>query len=168
MSGGARRRSRIAGRAQQRIDYTLDRLRRAGYVRLVRPVGNTQADPLYEIADDYLAFWFGVLREDADLIAGGQGTAVRRRSEPRWQHHLGRVFEALAREHAVDLVRREALPANMIVGRWWRDEVAEVDVLGLLGARVGLIGECRWQASGPSPARHGRTAPQAGVLARGR
>jgi uncharacterized protein len=37
MAGGARRRSRIAGRAQQRIDYTLDRLRRAGYVRACGP-----------------------------------------------------------------------------------------------------------------------------------
>lgn len=30
LGAGTRRRSRIAGRAQQRIDYTLDRLRRAG------------------------------------------------------------------------------------------------------------------------------------------
>ena len=69
---GARRRSRIAGRAQQRIDYTLERLRRAGYVRRVVPVGRTTADPLYEIADTHLAFWFGVLRADVDLIEGGQ------------------------------------------------------------------------------------------------
>jgi uncharacterized protein len=70
---GARRRSRIAGRAQQRIDYTLERLRRAGYVRRAVPVGRVTADPLYEIADTYLAFWFGVLRDDVDLIEGGQG-----------------------------------------------------------------------------------------------
>jgi AAA+ ATPase superfamily predicted ATPase len=79
MAAGARRRSKIAGRAQQRIDYTLDRLRRAGYVRLVRVLGSGgSTDPLYEIADDYLAYWFGVLRDDADLIEGGQGSAVAR------------------------------------------------------------------------------------------
>jgi uncharacterized protein len=79
MAGGARRRSRIAGRAQQRIDYTLDRLRRAGYVRTVRALGaGGSADPLYEIADVYLAHWFAVLRDDADLIEGGQGSAVQR------------------------------------------------------------------------------------------
>ncbi|HEX5493446.1 MAG TPA: ATP-binding protein, partial [Mycobacteriales bacterium] len=77
MAGGARRRSRIAGRAQQRIDYTLDRLRRAGYVRAVRSLGSGgSADPRYEIADDYLAYWFAVLRDDADLIEGEQGSAV--------------------------------------------------------------------------------------------
>lgn len=150
IGGGARRRSRIAGRAQQRIDYTLDRLRRAGYVRLVRPVGAPSADPLYEIADDYLAFWFDVLRDDADLISGGQGGAVRVRSEQRWQRHLGRVFESLARDHAADLVRQGTFPSPMIVGRWWKDEVAEVDVLGLVGERTGLVGESRWQAASPS------------------
>jgi uncharacterized protein len=80
IGSGARRRSRIAGRAQQRIDYPLERLRRAGYVRRVVPVGSTSADPLYEISDTYLAFWFCVLRDDADLIAGGQGAAVTARS----------------------------------------------------------------------------------------
>jgi AAA+ ATPase superfamily predicted ATPase len=150
IGGGARRRSRIAGRAQQRIDYTLDRLRRAGYVRLVRPVGAAAADPRYEIGDDYLAFWFEVLRDDADLIEGGQGAAVRHRTLERWQRHLGRVFESLAREHAIELVRRGLLPADMIIGRWWKDEIAEVDVLGLTGAQTGLLGECRWQGRGIS------------------
>ena len=32
-------------------------------------------------------------------------------------------------------------------GRWWRDEVVEVDVLGLLDGRTRLLGEARWQAS---------------------
>ncbi|AVT31189.1 MULTISPECIES: ATP-binding protein [unclassified Plantactinospora] len=146
MAGGARRRSRIAGRAQQRIDYTLDRLRRAGYVRAVRPIGaGGSADPMYEIADDYLAYWFAVLRDDADLIDGGQGPAVRRRTWGRWQTHLARVFEAAAREHAQHLVATGALPAETVVGRWWKDETVEIDVLGLAGDDPVLVGEARWQ-----------------------
>ncbi|MGH3994832.1 MAG: ATP-binding protein, partial [Pseudonocardiaceae bacterium] len=137
LGAGNRRRSRIASRAQQRIDYTLDRLRRAGYVRAVRPLGApSSADPMYEIADPYLAFWFAVLREDAELIEGGQGQAVQQRVKQRWQAHLGRVFEHAARDHAVRLVGSGDLPAGMIVGRWWRNEVAEVDVLGLLQDRT--------------------------------
>lgn len=143
---GARRRSRIAGRAQQRIDYTLERLYRAGYVRRVVPLGQPTADPLYEIADTYLAFWFGVLRDDVDLIEGGQGGAVRRRTRERLQQHIGRVFEGACRDHAARLVRDRALPEDMIIGRWWRDETAEVDVLGMIGDRTTLLGECRWQA----------------------
>jgi AAA+ ATPase superfamily predicted ATPase len=147
MAGGARRRSKIAGRAQQRIDYTLDRLRRAGYVRVVRSLGNAGSpDPLYEIADDYLAYWFAVLRDDADLIDGGQGPAVRQRTAGRWQTHLARVFEHAARAHAQRLVASGALPSDTIVGRWWKDETVEIDVLGLSGDQPILVGECRWQA----------------------
>ncbi len=147
LGAGTRWHSRIAGRAQQRIDYTLDRLRRAGYVRAVRPHGAPRtADPMYEIADPYLAFWFAVLREDADLVEGGQGHAVQQRVRECWQAHLGRVFEEVAREHAVRLVGSGELPAQMTVGRWWRDELAEIDVLGLLGGRTRLVGEARWQS----------------------
>ena len=153
MAGGARRRSRIAGRAQQRIDYTLDRLRRAGYVRQVRSLGPTgSADPFYEIADDYLAFWFAVLRDDADLVEGGQGAAVQARTTGRWQSQLGRVFEVAARSHAQRLVATGELPTGTVIGRWWQDETVEIDVLGLAGAGADgtdgpvLVGEARWQA----------------------
>jgi uncharacterized protein len=146
IGSGSRRRSRIAGRAQQRIDYTLDRLRRAGFVHQVHPVGSPTSDPHYEIADHYLAFWFSVLRDDVDLIEGGQGEAIRLRTAGRWQTHLGRVFEAAARDHAVRLVQAGELPHDLIIGRWWKDEHAEIDVLGLRGDRTALIGECRWQS----------------------
>lgn len=145
IAGGARRRSRIAGRAQQRIDYTLDRLRSAGYVRAVRPVGVAGSpDPMYEIADTYLAYWFAVLRDDADLIEGGQGEAVQRRTDDRWRQHLASVFEAAARAHAQRLVGGE-LPPDTVVGRWWLDETIEIDVLAMSGYRPVLVGECRWQ-----------------------
>jgi AAA+ ATPase superfamily predicted ATPase len=146
MAGGARRRSRIAGRAQQRIDYTLDRLRRAGYVQLVRPLGDGGAgDPLYEIADPYLSYWFAVMRDDADLIEGGQGRAVRHRTAGRWQTHLGRVFEEAARAHVGRLVVAGELPPDTLVGRWWKDETVEIDVLATVATGPVLVGECRWQ-----------------------
>jgi hypothetical protein len=151
LGSGARRRSRIASRAQQRIDYTLDRLRRAGYVQAARPHGSSAAaDPLYEIADPYLAYWFSVLREDADLIEGGQGHAVQQRVNGRWQTHLARVFENAARDHALRLVQAGDFPSATTVGRWWRDEVAEVDVLGLLNQQTRILGEVKWRADGPT------------------
>ena len=33
----------------------------------------------------------------------------------------------------------------MIIGRWWRDETVEIDVLGISADRTGMLGECRWQ-----------------------
>jgi hypothetical protein len=35
----------------------------------------------------------------------------------------------------------------MIIGRWWRDEITEIDVLGISGDRTALLGECRWQTA---------------------
>jgi uncharacterized protein len=35
----------------------------------------------------------------------------------------------------------------MIIGPWWRDETAEVDVLGMIGDKTALLGECRWQTT---------------------
>jgi len=45
------------------------------------------------------------------------------------------------------LVRDRLLPEDMGIGRWWRAETAEVDVLGMVGDKTALLGECRWQAA---------------------
>lgn len=70
---------------------------------------------------------------------------MRRRTWGRWQTHVARVFEAAAREHAQRLVAAGDLPDEMVIGRWWKDETVEFDVLGLVGDAPGLVGECRWQ-----------------------
>jgi uncharacterized protein len=140
------RRGKIASRANQRIDYTLTKLREAGYVRSERPLGETSTvPPQYGIADVYLAFWLSVLRDDAELIDGGQGRAVLHRQRSRLDRHISATYEQLARDHAVRLVLDGRLPADTIVGRWWRDEVVEIDVLGLSGDQPVLVGEAKWQ-----------------------
>jgi uncharacterized protein len=45
------------------------------------------------------------------------------------------------------LVRDGVLPQSMIIGWWWRDETAEIDILGMADDQTALLGECRWQAS---------------------
>ena len=103
----------------------------------------------YEIPDPYLRFWFQVLYTETALIEGGQGDAVLERVMPRWQTHVGLVFEEQARAHARRLVQRGELPADLVVGRWWspRGASVEVDVLGLRGNRTAILGEARWQAA---------------------
>jgi uncharacterized protein len=133
-------------RAEQRIDQTLIHLQRSGYVAAERPVGApSTADPLYRLVDPYLRYWFAVLREDADLIDGGQGEVIRRRVQARWEAHVQAVFEEVARAHAMRMVAEGELP-DAIIGRWWKDEVVQVDVVGLdaAGAAV-VVGEAKWQ-----------------------
>jgi uncharacterized protein len=72
--------------------------------------------------------------------------AVKKRTTGQWQRHVGDVFERACRAHAQRLVTSGALADDTVIGRWWKDETAEIDVLGLRGDRPVLIGECRWQA----------------------
>jgi hypothetical protein len=41
------------------------------------------------------------------------------------------------------------LPGDIVIGRWWRNSPAqvEVDVLGLQGGRTALVGEAKWDAN---------------------
>lgn len=145
---GSTKFSEIAGQAGQRVEHPLDVLVRAGFVRKSLPIGAPRAArPLYEIDDVYLAFWFRVLYSDLALIESGQGPAVLERALPRWQAHVGWVFEEAARAHARRIVARGALPSDLVVGRWWAatGEPCEADVLGLRGNRTALLGEARWQ-----------------------
>lgn len=146
---GCTRRSQIASEAAQRVDHPLDVLIRSGFVRRSVPLGAPRRSrPIYEIDDDYLAFWFSVVYSEVAHVGAGQGRAALKRRRQEWQKHLGRVFEELARDHARRRVAAGAWPEDMVVGRWWSASgpPAEVDVLGLRGSRSALLGEARWQA----------------------
>ena len=147
---GRTRFSHIAGEVGQRIDHALKVLIRTGFVAKDLPVGAPRgARSSYEILDPYLRFWFQVLYTEVALIEGGQGEAVLERVLPRWQTHVGFVFEEQARAHARRLVQRGELRADLVVGRWWsgRGASVEVDVLGLRGSHTALLGEARWQSA---------------------
>ena len=146
---GRTRFAEIAAESGQRVERPLEILIRAGLISRVIPVGAPRgARANYEIADPYLAFWFGVLYSDIPQIEAGQGSAVLNRKNPSWQRHLGAVFEDLARLHARRLALRGELPSDLAIDRWWASsgEPCEVDVVGLRGARTLLLGEARWQA----------------------
>lgn len=146
---GKTRFSEIAAESDQRVERPLEILERAGLIARALPVGAPKgARPRYEIADPYLAFWFGVLYSDIPQIEAGQGAAVMRRRRPAWQGHLGAVFEDAARAHARRLVAAGELTDDLVVGRWWATtgKPCEIDVLGLRGSEARLLGEARWQS----------------------
>lgn len=145
---GASRFSEIASQADQRVEHPLDVLTGSGFIRRATPLGAPRAaQPIYEIADPYLAFWFGVLYSDIPFVETGQGRQVLRRKEPQWQRHLGWVFEEQARAHARRLVASRELPNDLVIGRWWTTagQPREVHVLGMRGSRTHLVGEAKWQ-----------------------
>jgi AAA+ ATPase superfamily predicted ATPase len=145
---GHTRYGEIANEAGQRIEAPIDLLVRAGFLDKRLPVGAPKASrPSYAISDPYISFWFSSLYPYATEIEADQGPAVQKLVVPRWQRHMGEVFEALARVHAAHLVQTGDLPRDVVVGRWWSASgpQCEVDVLGLRGNRTLLLGEARWQ-----------------------
>ncbi|HSF18164.1 MAG TPA: ATP-binding protein [Vicinamibacteria bacterium] len=145
---GLTRYSEIASAAAQRIERPLTVLSEAGFVEKAVPLGAPKGARFdYAILDPYLRFWFSVLYADRGLIEGGQGRAVLLRAKPRFETHVGRVFEDLARAHARRLVREGEFPEDVVIGRWWASSgpPCEIDVLGLRGKRTYLVGEAKWQ-----------------------
>jgi AAA+ ATPase superfamily predicted ATPase len=146
---GRSRYSEIAGLAEQRVEQPLDVLVHAALIRRTLPLGAPKAaNPLYELADLYLAFWFGVIYSEIPQIEAGQGRQVLKRIRPKLETHLGRVFEEAARDHACRLVAAGRLPSELVIGRWWTSsgQPCEIDVLGLLGSQTYLLGEAKWQS----------------------
>lgn len=147
---GATRYSEIASHAGQRVDRPLQVLEQAGFITRRTPIGEARrTEPKHEIDDVYLHFWFDVVERDLQLIEGGQGEAVIRRAEKRWNTHLGWVFEREARAHAARLVRHSMLPDDMLIGSWWtsRPFQAEIDVVGIRDNHWELAGEAKWSSS---------------------
>ncbi len=146
---GRTRFAEIAAESAQRVEHPLEVLIRAGLVRRALPIGAPRgARASYELADAYLAFWFGVLYSDIPQIEAGQGSAVVSRKSPSWQRHLGAVFEDAARAHARRLIASGELPGDLVVDRWWAasGEPCEIDALGLRRTQAVLFGEARWQS----------------------
>lgn len=155
IGAGARTHAAVSRDAGQRLDRSRILLLQAGLIRIERPLGSPDRTPgLYSLTDPYLQCWHELCWADLGLIDGGQGAAVLSRRLPRWQRHLGRVFEEQARAHAVRLALSGRLPSDAVYGRWWTTsgKQDEVDVLGMVDKRSVLIGEAKW-GSRPLDAR---------------
>ncbi len=145
---GRSRPSEIATEAGGRVERPLEALRRAGLVRLCKPLGAPrQARPSYRVDDAYLRFWFRVLANHVQRVEAGQGAAVLRHAEAAWQEQLGWSFEEAARQHAAWLAVNGTLPAGALTGEWWTatGPPAQVDVLARHEHRTVAVGEARWQ-----------------------
>ncbi|MGH9101716.1 MAG: ATP-binding protein, partial [Acidimicrobiales bacterium] len=142
VGSGARTRSVIGREAGQRLERPLELLTRAGLLRVDRPLASPDHTPgRYELTDTYLRAWYALCWADLGLIAGGQGKQVLTRRWPRWQRHLGWVFEEQARAHAVRLAAAGRLPSEATYGRRWSTTgpQVEIDILGMTGRRAVLV-----------------------------
>jgi len=104
---------------------------------------------LYKISDPFLRFWFRYVEPNRSRLGAGQVAAVEEEIGQRLGHHVGEIWEELARA-SVPLLSPGGKTWGP-VGRWWGPGLdrrpLEVDLVAhsLDGTSV-LIGEVKWAA----------------------
>lgn len=129
----------------------LERLVELRLVERMVPVTEDRARTrrrLYRIADNFLAFWLGVLDRHRSAISRGLGEQILPVLSEQLDEHMGERWEAAFRQHLLRLAADGELgPAIVDVGRWWQDgPPIEIDAVALAGRRreAVLLGEAKW------------------------
>jgi AAA+ ATPase superfamily predicted ATPase len=129
---------------------TLERLIQLRLVDRIRPV--TDADRSrqrrYRIADNFLAFYLGLLSRYRGEIERGLGATILPVLTASLDDHMGPVWEEAFRDHLRRLAVDGALGANIVaIGPWWTpDGQVELDAVALAerSRTPVLVGEAKW------------------------
>lgn len=152
---GCHRISEIAarlGKPMTALSRPLQRLQDMDLITRELPFTETPRNSkrtLYKISDPFLRFWFRYVDVNRSRLGAGQLAAVEEEVRQRLGHHIGEVWEELARA-SVPLLRPDGRDWGT-AGRWWGPgldrQPLEVDLVAfsLDGGSV-LVGEVKWAA----------------------
>jgi hypothetical protein len=132
---------------------TLDRLAELRLVERIMPVTDTVRSRrrLYRIADNFLAFYLGVLTRHRAEIERGLGEALLPVLLDGLDDHLGGPWEEAFREHLRRLATTGGIGEGVVaVGPFWdADSRNEIDAVVLAGRdrHPVLVGEAKWARS---------------------
>jgi len=124
-------------------------------LRLVERVVPVTEDPrrtrrrIYRIADNFLAFWLGLLDRHRAEIERGLGTSILGVLMASLDDHLGSPWEEAFRMHLRRLAAQGELADDIVaVGPFWtaEEDQREIDAVALAGRNreAVLVGEARW------------------------
>ncbi len=152
---GCHRASEIAarlGKPATSLGRPLQRLLEMDLIKRETPFGTSPRGSkrtLYRISDPFLRYWFRFVEPHRSRLEAQQLSAVEKDISRRFSHHLGEVWEELARASVphLDCFGKKWGPAS----RWWgpgRDrKPLEVDLVAESEAgECVLVGEVKWAA----------------------
>ena len=142
--------SQEAGLPSRGASKYLDVLQDLGLIERKTPITERRPERsrqgLYDIIDNYVAFWFRfVLPNQPYLEEGRREYVLNERILPNLPDYASRRFEDVCRRF---LQRRQGQGTLSSIefdriGAWWSSS-EEVDVVAMHGDEVLLIGECKW------------------------
>lgn len=151
IAAGRTRHSEIAQAVGTEPARALERLVELELVERLVPVTERAARTkrrVYRLADNFLAFWLGVLDRHRSAIERGLGREVLPTLVAELDDLMGERWEDAFRRHLVRLAGTGDLGPDIVdVGRFWRDSPpVEIDAVALAGRRreAVLAGEAKW------------------------
>jgi uncharacterized protein len=152
IAAGRTKHNEIADAIRADPSRTLDRLVSLRLIERLIPVTEDPARTrrrAYRIADDFLAFWLGLLDRYRPEIERGLCATILPVLMSGLDDHLGPRWEGMFRDHLRRRAERGELgPGVVAVGPFWTtaDESIEIDAVALAGREGAVIavGEARW------------------------
>ncbi len=159
IAAGRTKHNEIADAVRADPTRTLDRLVE---LRLVDRIAPVTEDPrrtrrrVYEIADNFLAFWLRIVAPHLAEIERGLGSGILSVIMQELDHHMGHRYEDAFRAHLRRLAEEGRLGKDIVaVGSFWTaaDDPGEIDAVVLAGRRreAVLVGEAKWARTVDGP-----------------
>jgi len=148
---------------------TLERLVELRLVERLVPVTEDPARSrrvVYRLADNFLAFWLGVVDPYRSEIDRGLGPSILPVLLASLDDFMGGRFEEAFRQHLRRLAAAGDLGDVVAIGPFWAGPDVEIDAVALAGrARAAvLVGEAKWTRAVDAPALESALARKAAAL----
>ncbi|HVS99500.1 MAG TPA: ATP-binding protein [Solirubrobacterales bacterium] len=151
IASGRTRHNEIEQAVRAEPGRTLERLVELRLVERLVPVTENPARTrrrIYRIADNFLAFWLGLLDRHRSAISRGLGKQILPVLTSQLDDHMGDRWESAFRQHLLRLAAADRLGEEIVdIGRWWQDSPpTEIDAVALAGQsrEAVLLGEAKW------------------------